>query len=279
MKKYGLLGHPVKHSYSALMHNSAFRYLNIDAEYQLFDILPNEIDIFLANIREKKIDGCNVTIPHKIAAFEFIKKYGVLDHFSSMIQSVNTIVVKDRLYGYNTDGYGFKKAVEEELKFDFKNKNIFIIGAGGAARAIVMTLEDLPKKIYIDDINSMKSKELAQNYQKFFEKNKIINLSTQNSQERTKYVKECDILINASCIGMKKEDPMLVENDALHENLYIVDIVYNPPFTPLLQAAETKKIKFQNGLCMLLYQGARSFELWTGIKAPIQKMREALQNT
>ncbi len=271
-KIYGLIGYPVKHSFSPLMHNAAFRSLKINAEYKLFEKKPEELDDFLKSLSEQNIHGLNVTIPYKEVVLKYLRWKSPEVRFTG---AANTIVVKDKnfLEGWNTDGIGFHRHLTKDLKFNISGKNVIIIGAGGAAKAIVNQLaRKEAKSIVIYDMDNDKSLELADKINKEFPKCNAISVNSIEGFD----IKNTDLLINATPVGMKKQDSCLITPDSLHSGLLVYDLVYNPPETKLLKFAKQKGAKASNGLGMLLYQGMRSFEIWTGRRAPKTVMLKAL---
>lgn len=271
---YGIIGHPVEHSLSPAMHNAAFKALGIDAGYQLFDVEPEDLEDFLKAIIKRRISGLNVTIPHKIKTSDYIAKFGILDENAKRLGAVNTIkVVDDRLSGYNTDGPGFYRSLVEDLKFGPEGRNILVLGAGGASRAIVMYLGNGPRKIYAMDIDDEKCADLKTRYVKYYDEKKLDIVKVEDLKE---IVARCELLINATPVGMKESDPSPIDKELLHPGLYIYDLVYNRPITRLVKDANSAKVHALTGIGMLLYQGAIAFEIWTGEKAPIDVMRKAL---
>jgi len=159
MNIYGIAGHPIAHSLSPAMQNAAFKALRLEAEYQIYDVSPADLEYFLTAIVQRGISGLNVTIPHKIKAKEFIERTGSLDETAKRLGAINTIKAEGgRLFGYNTDGPGFYRSLIEDLKFEPEGRTIFVLGAGGAARAIIMYLGNGPKKLFVADIYYEKSK-------------------------------------------------------------------------------------------------------------------------
>jgi shikimate dehydrogenase len=271
-KIYGVLGYPAKHSLSPVMHNAAFKALRINAEYKIFEIEPYELNIFLTSLSKNNIFGLNVTVPYKE------KVMPSLDSISSeaeLIGAVNTIKVsKFRLGGFNTDGEGFLKSLSEDLNFEPKGKNIAILGAGGAAKAVSVFLsKHKPKAIAVYDIDKAKLSGLIAHLKDNFDD--IDYVAASSIAELS--IEKCNLLINATPIGMKDDDPCLVNSEVLHSKLLVYDLIYNPPETKLLALAKEVGAKVSNGLGMLLHQGALSFELWTDKKAPVKVMREALE--
>jgi len=273
--KYGIIGHPVAHSLSPAMQGAAFRALGLDAEYGLYDVKPADLETFLAGVPSGGISGLNVTIPHKIKACEFIASKGELDNNAKRLGAVNTISVSGgRLKGHNTDGAGFYRSLVEDLKFEPEGKSVFVLGAGGAARAIIMYLGNGPKEIYASDIDGAKLEELKAHYGRYYDAQK---LKAVEPGDVAGALKECSLLVNATPIGMKAGDGLPLDKQLLHAGLYVYDIVYNTPATPLVREAARMKLHAVTGLGMLLYQGVIAFEIWTGKKAPVDVMRKALR--
>lgn len=272
---YGLIGHPVEHSLSPAMQNAAFAAAKIDAEYKLFNVAPDNLEAFLRDLVKNNIAGANVTIPHKVKAKEYIEKNGVLDKYAERLGAVNTIKVEDgKLKGFNTDGPGFYRSLVEDLKFEPEGKTVFVLGAGGAARAIIMYLGNGPKKIYVDDIETCMAEEIKKYYEKYYDRHKLEVVKKGAVKEA---INSADLLIQATPVGMDDRDPSPIDIELLHPGLRVYDLVYNKPMTKLVEGATKKKLHAMTGLGMLLYQGAMAFELWTGEKAPVDVMKKALK--
>ncbi|MDD5291798.1 MAG: shikimate dehydrogenase [Candidatus Omnitrophica bacterium] len=276
---YGLIGYPVKHSFSAAMHNAAFKHLrergeiDYDAEYRLFEVKPQDLGVFLNSLPEQNIYGLNVTIPHKEEATDFIK----VDEKSSylrQIKAVNTIARKDSSWmGYNTDIPGFSRHIKEYV--DPLAKKVAILGAGGAGKAVAYAIADSKaEEIIIYDIDKKKTDDVIGIIKSLF---KDFNIKSVDSIERLD-ISNKDILINATPIGMKDTDPCLISEDMLHKDLFVYDLIYNPPQTKLLKLAKKANAVTANGLGMLLYQGMLSFKIWTGKDAPKEVMWKALSS-
>lgn len=312
MKLYGLIGHPVKHSLSAVMHNAAFKKTEgfEDAEYHLFDVIPDKLRDFLLNQDEKFKDtegrtiragdviGFNITIPHKVKARQILEEKSSFETSSRILEdlyyvklsgAVNTVRRdSDGLKYWNTDASGFLRSVEADLQFDIVIENVFVIGCGGAARAIIASLSwkecKIPKikikKIYVYDINGEainSAREhfatLSQKWQKLLKQK--VEFITQEQQIHG-IVRQCQLLVNASPVGMKDGDPSVIDKDLLHKDLYVYDVVYNKK-TQLIQDAEQKCKAAIGGESMLLYQGAHAFNFWTGEPPPTEIMKQALE--
>lgn len=272
---YGLIGHPVEHSLSPSMHNAAFKELNIDAEYKLFDVLPEDLEAFLKQLPEKGILGVNITIPHKVKAKNLVEKIGSLDEVAKRFGAINTITVSGgKLKGFNTDGPGFYRSLQADLKFEPEGKTVFVLGAGGAARAVAMYLGNGAKKICVTDIDSRMTDELKKHFEKYYDQQKLVVLSRNDFE---KGLIEADLLVQATPVGMKDEDTCPIDIKLLNSKTRVYDLIYNRPMTRLVREASKRKLHAVTGLGMLLYQGALAFELWTGEKAPVDVMRKALK--
>jgi shikimate dehydrogenase len=271
LKIYGLIGYPVKHSLSPLMHNTAVSRLKIKAKYKLFPLKERELKIFLGSLKKKNICGLNVTIPHKERVLEYIDGY--VSEGVRAIGAANTIVVdkNGKLKAYNTDYLGFARHIRE-LKL--KPKKIAVIGAGGAAKAVVFALiKNKAQEICIYDIDRFRSVSLVNRFNELFPECKIKAVAAIDGLA----LGDKDLLVNASPVGMKEADLLLVDPADLHKNIFVYDLIYNPARTKLLKAAQEAGCGFSNGLGMLLYQGVEACQLWLKPKvAPVEAMRAAL---
>ena len=262
----GLIGHPVEHSFSPPMHNVGMDYV-----YTAFDVDSNNLKEAIDGARALNIKGFNVTIPHKIEVMKYLAE---IDEIASLIGAVNTIDFKD-LKGYNTDGIGAIKAIGEVT--NVKNKNIVIVGAGGASRAISFYLA----KYGADSLTILnRNVDKAQGLASDVLSSGLIDDVESNSIDSMDLT-DADILINTTPVGMHPnvdDMPIALAGD-MHEDLVVFDAVYNPNETGLLKEAVKASAKPVYGIKMLLYQGAESFEIWTGKKAPVDAMGEALIKT
>ena len=270
-QSYGLLGYPIKHSLSPLMHNAAFKALGLNAEYRLFELRPENLKDFPESIKKENIRGFNVTFPYKEGIISFLED---MSGEARLIGAVNTVKVLDnQLKGFNTDGEGFLRFLSCDMEFDPKDKNIAILGAGGAAKAIAFSLAKVrPTGIAIYDLDSEKAAGLIRQLKENFQAPGF--KLADNIEELN--IEDAHILINATPVGMRQGDPCLVDEKFIHAGMLVVDLIYNPPETKLLKIAKNKDAQVANGLGMLLYQGVYSFEIWTDQRAPISLMREAL---
>ncbi|MDP2941250.1 MAG: shikimate dehydrogenase [Candidatus Omnitrophota bacterium] len=268
---YGLIGYPVKHSLSPAMQTAAFKALGIDAEYKLFELEASRLRDFFAAIPENNIYGFNVTVPYKEKVAPFLDK---ISDQARLIGAVNTVKVSGaQKLGFNTDGEGFLRHLREGLQFDPQGKTIALIGAGGAAKAVAVYLAMAQAvQISVYDIDNNKLSALVDNLRSKFPAVKFKAASALSGLG----IGDCHLLINATPVGMKEEDPCVVNEGFLHPGLLVYDLIYNPKETKLIKMARAAGAKTSNGLGMLLYQGMLSFEIWTGKKAPQEVMQSAL---
>ncbi|MCK4912384.1 MAG: shikimate dehydrogenase [Candidatus Omnitrophica bacterium] len=270
LKIYGLVGNPIEHSFSPVMHNAAFKKLNIPGEYRLFQKQPEELENFLSNLESENIHGLNVTVPYK----EKVLDFGLIELDGSVIyakeiQAVNTIVRKNNvLRGFNTDVAGFLRHLNK-VNFDPLSKRIAILGAGGAGKAVAYAVARKgASQIAIFDIDKVKAQGVSSMLGKLFPK---LEISTVDEIQQLDVTNK-DLLVNATPIGLAKDDPCLVEEGMLHEELFVYDLIYNPASTKLLSLAKSKGLSCSNGLGMLVYQGAFSFVYFTQTSVPYVKI-------
>ncbi|MCR8645735.1 shikimate dehydrogenase [Paenibacillus sp. N1-5-1-14] len=273
---YGVLGDPIGHSRSPIMHNRAFRELGLNAAYTAFHVSADRLHGAVEGIRALGLGGVNVTIPHKVEIMPYLDH---IDEGARVAGAVNTVVNRGGvLTGYNTDGIGYVRSLKEETGVDLTTARVLILGAGGAARGVAYELarEGVPC-IYIANRTSKRANELAAIIDKYTE---AIGLGM---DEIGDIMHEVTIVINTTSVGMSpnvNETPLSA--DYLHRGLIVSDLIYNPRVTKLLQEAEACGARPHGGLGMFIFQGACAFELWTGKPAPIEVMREivleSLQN-
>jgi len=258
---YAVFGDPVSHSLSPVMHNRAFEFTGYKGIYLAFGV--KNIENALASVRTLGIKGASITIPHKMAVMKYLDE---ADDIAFKIGAVNTIINNDGcLKGYNSDGLGAVKALYEKTMI--KGKNIAVIGAGGAARAIGFHIKKEGGRITVINRSIDKGERLAgylsADYRPLNDIGKI----------------KFDILINTTPVGMMPHaDVMPVERRYLEKGMVVMDIVYNPLRTRLLAEAEKAGCNTIDGVSMFVHQGAFQFELWTGMKAPVDVMKRAVLN-
>lgn len=270
----GLFGHPVKHTASPDMHNSAFESLDLNCRYMAFDIEPENVEDAVKSLKALGILGVNVTVPHKQAVCPYLDE---LTKEAESIGAVNTIEIKEgKLIGHNTDAYGFTESLKRESGKEIAGKTLFLFGAGGAGLAVAAgaAVEKL-KKIYIRELNKLQADNLIKRLNDNFPNLETVFVETE--QEIADAVANTDFLVNATPLGLSETDPLIVPKDLLHKDLVVYDLVYNPKETKLLKAAIDAGALPVSGMGMLLLQGAKAFEIWTKQKAPVDVMETALR--
>lgn len=264
----GLIGHPVEHSFSPPMHNAAFNALNMDWAYVAFDVNPFNVKSAIEGAKSLNIKGFNVTIPHKIEVMKYLDE---IDEVAGLIGAVNTIDFKS-MKGYNTDGIGAVKAIEEVTSI--KNKNVVVAGAGGASRAISFYIAKYgAESVTILNRNIEKAQSLADDI------NLIDDVNADSIKNINDHVADADILIDTTPVGMHPNvnDDAIISAEDMHEDLVVFDAVYNPNETVLIKEAIKANAKPVYGIKMLLYQGVESFKIWTGQNPPVDVMEDALK--
>ncbi|ADG13325.1 shikimate 5-dehydrogenase [Methanocaldococcus infernus ME] len=266
-KLVGLIGHPVEHSLSPVMHNAAFKDKNLNYVYLAFDVKPERLRFVVDGAKALGMVGFNVTIPHKV---EIIKYLDQLSEEAKLIGAVNTVKIEDDIaIGYNTDGIGARRALEEEIG-KVKDKKIVIFGAGGAARAVAFELAK-DNFVVIANRTLEKAKKLAKEIEEKL--NREVGYSDLNVD-----LEDVDIVINATPVGMypNVNEKPIVSKERLRKDMVVMDLVYNPLETTLLKEAKKVGAKTIDGLGMLIYQGAEAFKIWTGVEPNIEVMRESI---
>jgi shikimate dehydrogenase len=267
---YALVGDPVDHSLSPAIQNAAFHSMGIDAVYVPFRVERSTLASSIKALRVLGIKGFNVTAPHKVTVIRHLDN---LEGSAAKIGSVNTVInEKGKLRGHNTDGMGALRALKE-AGVSAEGKSVLIFGAGGAARAIAHTLAPRASSIQLVNRTIGKAKALAARLRrKYGVTVEIVPLSASIKD----LVKEADVLVNGSSMGMDGRADVPVRAEWLHSDQCVLDVVYKPFLTKLLKLANEAGATTVTGLDMLVNQGACSFELWTKRKAPIFEMRQAM---
>lgn len=270
----GIIGYPIRHSLSPLMHNAAFEALDMDYCYVALAVEPRRIVSAVKAIQRLGFRGFNVTIPHKRRVLPFMDR---LTPEAMQIGAVNTVEIqRGLLIGHNTDGRGFIRALREETDHPVSGTRVLLIGAGGAAQAVAFQLAiEGVRSLMIVNRSSPRAWKLARNLQKMSGPCSFSVLPwTPNALKSS--AQRADIIINATSVGMNPFDPPLLGSDIMNSGQVVCDLIYNPPVTPLLRQAQIAGAKVISGLGMLVHQGALSFEIWTGRRPPVEIMRETI---
>ena len=273
---FAVLGHPIGHTLSPIMHNSSIAALDMDAIYLAFDAAPSKLMGILASMRDMQFGGVNLTVPLKEVAFRGVDQ---LDPSAKISGSVNTIEFLEdgTLRGHSTDGYGFVTALKESFDLSLTGKSVFVLGCGGAGRAVAITCAtEGIAKITVSDIDNERAAKVVKEIKAIAPEVKVSSAGTDKS-DWAKAAKEANLIIQATPVGMDPEDIPLLSLDAFTEGQMLFDLIYMYPETGIMSEAIAAGAKASNGLGMLLHQGARSFEIWTGKAPNITAMRNALE--
>ncbi len=272
----GLIGHPIKHTYSPFIHNVAFELTGLDYIYLPFNVLPVNLKSAIKGLVALGYKGFNVTIPHKVKVKEFMSK---VSEEASLVGAINTVLIEEgKLYGYNTDVAGVLESLYSFRK-EISDNECVIIGAGGAARAVIYTLikHFRPSKIHLLNRTEQRAETLRQ----FFKtKMKFDSFSVHElvPPDVKELIKNSSLIVNATSVGMypDEDDSVLPQKDMFSKDQIVFDLVYNPAQTKLLRIAQSSGAKTVDGIKMLVNQAAKSFEIWTGEKMPVEQVEKAL---
>ncbi len=270
----GIIGFPIGHSISPAFQQAALAHYGIDATYQAWEVAPEQVGDFVQDLRRPEVLGINVTVPHKEAVIPYLDE---VDEWATEAGAVNTIVNRDgRLTGHNTDGHGFLRALKERGGLEPRGRNVLILGAGGAALGVVLTLaREGISQLVIANRTVSRAERLVQLAAARGVPGQAIPLAW---NELSLAAVHCDLIVNCTTIGMThgpdaKGTPLLLHQ--IPPTCLVYDLVYNPLETPLLREAARAGAGTLGGIQMLVYQGAASFEMWTGKPAPVPVMLEA----
>ncbi len=259
--KFAIIGNPISHSLSPIMHNYWFNKYNIDAEYELLNVTENQVQDVINKIKDKEIKGINVTLPYKKFVIPYLNR---TINDAKETHSVNTVMLDDKgdLIGENTDVFGFQAAYLKSIpNQEKKGKKALILGAGGVAPSIILAL--LKSNIQnISLVNRTFEKSL------FLKKNfKSINILNWN--DFSNYVGNYDIIINATSLGLNINDEFKNDFSKYKKSMIYIDTIYNPSETKMIKYFKSNKVKSFNGLNMFIYQGQKAFYLWNKINPEV----------
>ncbi|MFI0348138.1 MAG: shikimate dehydrogenase [Chthoniobacterales bacterium] len=277
----GVIGYPINQSLSPLMQSAALQAMQFPFDYIAMEVKPEELESTLRVLPEKKFLGINITLPHKQRALSLM--HDVSEH-ARFLGAINTVIVHDKkLHGCNTDGPGFVKAVKEDFGIEVKNLHVLVLGAnGGAGRAIAAQciLEGSPR-ITLAGRNEEGIRQQAEYLSRHLpptNPHTHIQTTSLEINSLARVMRDVDLIVNATSVGMNKNDPSLLPSLLFHSGQFLYDTIYFSHKTPLMQAASNAGAHSANGLSMLLHQGALAFELWFEQPAPVNVMREALKH-
>ncbi len=269
----GLFGHPVEHSLSPSIHNAAFRAVGLNWVYLAFEVTPETLEAALNGCRALGMPGLNITHPLKRSVIPFLDG---LSKEAELIGAVNTVhFTEGKAKGFNTDGRGFIAALQEEKGFPVRDKTVFVIGAGGAGRAVaVQSALEGAGRILLADLESERAEEVTGLINGNIRKGLAESLKVGGTDWEEK-IAHADLVVDATPLGMKDGDPLSFDPALLSSAALLVDLVYSPPQTRLLAEARRLGKAGLNGLGMLIRQAALAWEIWTGRPAPLEVMKEA----
>lgn len=273
--RYTVIGDPIAHSRSPQMQNAGFAALGLGTPYGKLHVPVEDLPLF-AEYARKHLAGANLTVPHK---HRILPELAGMSREAELCGSVNTLIVRNgELYGDTTDGYGFARAVEEAFALPVKGLQAVFFGTGGAARAVVFYLAAHgARSIVLANRTLAKAEELKQDLQNACPELEVHCTGLQETQRLAGFLQEADLAVQSTSMGLHKDDPPPFDLTLLkgRKGLCCFDMIYHA--TPFQQAAEQYGLPVCGGSGMLLHQGARSLELWTGKTAPVEIMRAALQ--
>ena len=275
-----VIGYPLKHSVSPDFQQAALDHYKLDIRYEAREVKAADLLSAIYKLRQPQNLGANITVPYKEETLHLIDE---VDDFASLVGAVNTVVNRDgKLIGFNTDAYGFLKALRDDARFEPENKRVIVLGAGGAARAVGFALlQEKVSSLIIANRTLAKAESLAGSLAKHAANNKMsteIAAMPWQSSKLTEAVENCQLIVNCTSLGMKRssyEEESPLASDLIPKDALVYDLVYNPLETPLLRMARGAGAKTIGGLLMLVYQGAASFKMWTGREAPLDIMYSA----
>ena len=271
--KLFVIGKPIKHSRSPIIHNFWIEKYSLNASYNKLEVDETEIKELMQQVRDGKIQGLNITIPYKKIMKDFVDE---VEESALRSDAINTVyMVKDKIIGANTDGIGFISSLKKDLSFNINsNTNVMCIGAGGAAYGIVSSLIDLSPNI-IRIINRTKSSgiKLIKHFEKFTQSKKIFETTLLDFNS----INDVDLLVNCTSCGMDGKNPLAIDLTSMNKKSLVYDIVYEPALTPLMKLAVDNKLQNTNGFYMLARQAAESFYRWFGIMPEDSHINEIIK--
>lgn len=272
---FAVLGHPIGHTLSPAMHNASLNTLGMDAIYLAFDVDPARLIEVLEAMRHMGFGGVNLTVPLKEAAYRGIPR---LDESASRLGAVNTVeYTPDGLRGHNTDGAGFLAALRDAFDTEVKGMSVFVLGCGGAGRAIAITCAcEGAGRVALSDMDNSRADAVAAEIAAMGGATPALDVAARPDNWRDA-CREADLIVQATPVGMKPGDRPLLEADAFRPGQIVYDLIYMYPETAFMKAARAGGAGAANGLGMLMHQGARSFKIWTGRDADTAAMTQALE--
>lgn len=280
---YGVVGSPVAHSFSPVMHTAAMSAMGVEADYLAFEVSPADLKAALDLLGRAGVRGLNMTVPHKAPAVELVDE---LSDEAKLVRAVNVLVFakEGRRIGHNTDARGFSRAIREEFQLPLSELKVMILGAGGAGRAVALqAARERAERIVIANRTFEKAEALVREIAPSYLDDKLEGQAARlralplETAALASEVDGVDLIVNTTSVGLAPGDPSPLAAHLIRPHHLIYDTIYSPARTPLLEAAGETGARGANGLSMLLHQGVLSLELWLGRPGPVDVMRRALR--
>ena len=279
LKVFGILGYPLSHTLSPAMQEAAFQSAGIKAYYIVLELSPHYFKTAMRDLRRLPLQGFNITVPHKERILPYLDR---LTPEAKAIGAVNTAFKKGSVWvGTNTDVYGFIRSLKQEGKFRPKSKTAIVLGAGGAARAAVYGLaKEGAKTVFVMARRPPKAAKIISDYRRLFPKTQL-RAVTFKQKSLKDLLEGSDLVVNATSVGLRTKDKALIEKSwipkgSLKRRVLFFDLIYHPKETDFLKKAKARGHRTLSGLGMLVFQGVKAFEYWTGKKASVSTMRKTL---
>ncbi len=275
---FAVLGHPIGHTLSPIMHNRSIQALGMDAIYLAFDVAPDNLMTVLRSMRDMGFGGVNLTVPLKEVAFRGVEQHAPSARISGSVNTIEFLASGD-LKGHSTDGDGFLAAVRESFGTGIRDLSVFVLGCGGAGRAVAITCAaEGAAQLILSDIDPARIDSVQAEIGGIAPAVRTGSAGTR-ADGWTEAASQADLVIQATPVGMEPAHQPLLAAEAFRPGQFLFDMIYMFPATGIMKEATSAGAKSANGLGMLLHQGARSFEIWTGRSPDIAAMRSALEES
>jgi len=273
-RPFAVLGHPIGHTLSPVMHNAALEALGLDAIYLAFDVEPARLLGVLPAMADLGFGGVNLTVPLKEVAFRGLEH---LEPEARLLGAVNTVEIlpNRELRGHNTDGYGFVAALREAFGIEARGRAVFVLGCGGAGRAVALTCAQAgAERLTLADADSERARRLSAEIAAAAPGTPA---AVAPAADWAAAARDAELVVQATPVGMRRGEPSLLGPEAFRPGQFVYDLIYMYPRTAFMDAALAAGAAVSNGLGMLLHQGARALEIWTGRQPPLAVMHRALE--
>lgn len=279
---YAIIGSPIAHSLSPVLQQAAFEHYQLKAQYIRVEVKLEELEKAVQLFKRKGFKGFNVTLPHKVRIMEYLDE---VSPSARLLGAVNTVALRENKYvGYNTDGPGWVRAVRQMFGLDLRDLRVMVLGMGGAGEALATqaALEGCERLILVNRAFE-KAQILVEKLKPYFKPQKLLGAHDSlvalswDEKHIQEEIENVDLIVHCTPLGLTVGDPSPLPAHILQPHLLIYDTIYNPAVTSLMREARLAGARAENGLSMLIHQGALAFEIWTGREAPIEKMSNAVR--